>query len=153
MIALAPLECRHPRLGQSLWRLQVMRPQCLHAHAAPAGVLVWPAGHPGEVFLPSVASSPRTGGRSGSGRRAPLCVLPPSHRCVGYAPFWGPGVVPPPPDLESSGWLCAAPGGAVGCVCVCMMMALSDRVSLPSTTFCFYCCMMPIYRSAFESER
>eukprot|EP00670_Eutreptiella_braarudii_P024282 CAMPEP_0174346076 /NCGR_PEP_ID=MMETSP0811_2-20130205/1636_1 /TAXON_ID=73025 ORGANISM="Eutreptiella gymnastica-like, Strain CCMP1594" /NCGR_SAMPLE_ID=MMETSP0811_2 /ASSEMBLY_ACC=CAM_ASM_000667 /LENGTH=40 /DNA_ID= /DNA_START= /DNA_END= /DNA_ORIENTATION= len=40
MTALAPLECRHPRLGQSLWRLGVMRPQCLHAHAAPAGVLV-----------------------------------------------------------------------------------------------------------------
>ena len=58
MTALAPLECRHPRLGQSLWRLGVMRPQCLHAHAAPAGVLVCPAGRPGEVSLPSVASSP-----------------------------------------------------------------------------------------------
>ena len=40
MTALAPLESRHPRLGQSLWWLWVMRPQCLHAHAAPAGVLV-----------------------------------------------------------------------------------------------------------------
>ena len=40
MTALAPLECRHPRLGQSLWRLGVMRPQCLHARAAPAGVPV-----------------------------------------------------------------------------------------------------------------
>ena len=40
MTALAPLERRHPRLGQSLWRLGVMRPQCLHAHAASAGVLV-----------------------------------------------------------------------------------------------------------------
>ena len=35
MTALAPLESRHPRLGQSLWWLWVMRPQCLHAHAAP----------------------------------------------------------------------------------------------------------------------
>ena len=25
MTALAPLECRHPRLGQSIWRLGVMR--------------------------------------------------------------------------------------------------------------------------------
>ena len=39
MTALAPLESRHPRLGQSLWWLWVMRPRCLHAHAAPAGVL------------------------------------------------------------------------------------------------------------------
>ena len=29
MTALAPLECRHPRLGQSLWRLGVMKPQCV----------------------------------------------------------------------------------------------------------------------------
>ena len=57
--SLAPLESRHPRLGQSLWWLWVMRPRSLHAHAAPAGVLVCPAGRPGEVPLPSVASSPR----------------------------------------------------------------------------------------------
>ena len=58
MTALAPLESRHPRLGQSLWWLWVMSPQCLHAHAAPAGVLVCPVGRPGEVSLPSVASFP-----------------------------------------------------------------------------------------------
>ena len=40
MTALATLESRHPRLGQSLWWLWVMRPRCLHAHAAPAGVFV-----------------------------------------------------------------------------------------------------------------
>ena len=51
MTALAPLESRHPRLGQSLWWLWVMRPRCLHAHAAPAGVLVCPAGRPGGVSL------------------------------------------------------------------------------------------------------
>ena len=114
MTALAPLECRHPRLGQSLWRLGVMRPQCLHAHAAPAGVLVCPAGRPGEVSLPSIASSPRTGGGTGSGRRAPLvCAPPPSPACALHA-SWGLGVVPPPPNLESSGWLCTPPGGAVG---------------------------------------
>ena len=116
MTALAPLECRHPRLGQSLWRLGVMRPRCLHAHATPAGVLVCPAGRPGEVPLPSVASSPRAGGRTGSGRRAPLVCAPPpppSPACVLRA-SWGLGVVPPPPDLESSGWLCVPPGGAVG---------------------------------------
>ena len=38
MTALAPLESRHPRLGQSWW-LWVMRPRCLHAHAAPAALL------------------------------------------------------------------------------------------------------------------
>ena len=75
MTALAPLESRHPRLG--LWRLGVMRPRCLHVHAAPAGVLVCPAGRPGEVSLPSVASSPRAGGRTGSGRRTPLGFAPP----------------------------------------------------------------------------
>ena len=32
MTALAPLECRHPRLGQSLWRLGVMS-VCVYAHA------------------------------------------------------------------------------------------------------------------------
>ena len=73
MTALAPLESRHPRLGQSLWWLWVMRPRCLHAHAAPAGVLVCPAGRPGEVPLPSVASSPRAGGGTGSGLYA--CVV------------------------------------------------------------------------------
>ena len=77
MTALAPLESRHPCLGQSLWWLWVMRPRCLHAHAAPAGVLVCPAGRPGEVSLPSVASSPRAGGRTGSGRRTPLGLAPP----------------------------------------------------------------------------
>ena len=51
MTALAPLESCHPRLGQSLWWLWVMRPRCLHAHAAPAGVLVCPAGRPGEASL------------------------------------------------------------------------------------------------------
>ena len=29
MTALAPLESRHPRLGQSLWWLWVMRPRCV----------------------------------------------------------------------------------------------------------------------------
>ena len=48
------LKSRHPRLGQSLWWLWVMRPLCLHAHATPAGVLVCPAGRPVEVPLPSV---------------------------------------------------------------------------------------------------
>ena len=144
MTALAPLECRHPRLGQSLWRLGVMRPQCLHAHAAPAGVLVCPAGHPGEVSPPSVASSPRAGGGTGSGRRAPLvCAPPPPSPACALRAVWGLGVVPPPPDLESSGWLYAPPGGAVGrrrsgvgacpaagghtagvCVCVCVCMCL-----------------------------
>ena len=77
MTALAPLESRHPRLGQGLWWLWFMRPQCLHAHAAPAGVLVCPAGRPGGVSPPSVASSPRAGGGTGSGRRTPpgcVCV-------------------------------------------------------------------------------
>ena len=97
MTALAPLECCHPRLGQSLWRLGVMRPQCLHAHAAPAGVLVCPAGRPGEVPLPSVALPLRAGGGAGSGRRAPLvCVPSPSPACASRA-SWGLGVVPPPP--------------------------------------------------------
>ena len=114
MTALAPLGCRHPRLGQSLWRLGVMKPQCLLAHAAPAGVLVFPAGRPGEVSLPSVASSPRARGGTGSGRWAPLvCAAPSSPACASRA-SWGLGVVPPPPDPESSGWLCAPPGGAVG---------------------------------------
>ena len=114
MTALAPLECRHPRLGQSLWRLGVMRPQCLHAHAAPAGVLVCPAGRPGGVSLPSAASSPCAGGGAGSGRRAPLvCAPPPSLACA-LRVSWGLGVVPPPPVLVSSGWPCAPPGGAVG---------------------------------------
>ena len=118
MTALAPLECRHPCLGQSLRRLGVMRPQCLHARAAPAGVLVCPAGRPGEVTLPSVASPPRAGGGTGSGRRAPLLCAPPppSPACVSRA-SWGLGVAPPPPPppaLESSGWLCASPGSAAG---------------------------------------
>ena len=99
MTALAPLECRHPRLGQSLWRLGVMRPQCLHAHAAPAGVLVCTAGRPGVVSLPSVASSPRAGGGTGSGRQAPLVCAPPPppHRRVCYAPLGGWGLPPLPP--------------------------------------------------------
>ena len=96
MTALAPLESRHPRLGQSLWWLWVMRPRCLHVHAAPAGVLVCPAGRRGEVSLPSVASSPRAGGRTGAGRWTPLGFAPPpSPVCVSLA-FWGLGVVPPP---------------------------------------------------------
>ena len=131
MTALAPLESRHPRLGQSLWWLWVMRPRCLHAHAAPAGVLVCPAGRPGEVSLPSIALSPHAGGGTGSGRRTPLGYAPPSPAFASLA-FWGLGFVPPPPDLESSGWPCAPPGGAVGwghalqpctvclCVCVCV---------------------------------
>ena len=115
MTALAPLECRHPRLGQSLWRLGVMRPQCLHAHAAPAGVLVCPAGRPGEVSLPSVASPPRAGGGTGSGHRAPLVCAPPPLTGVCVTRLLGAGGCPPhPPALESSGWLCASPGGAVG---------------------------------------
>ena len=99
MTALAPLESRHPRLGQSLWWLWVMRPQCLHAHAAPAGVLVCPAGRPGEVSLPSVASSPRAGGGTGSGGRTPL------------------GYVPPPSPVFASLAFCA-------CVCVCVCACL-----------------------------
>ena len=114
MTALAPLESRHPRLGQSLWWLWVMRPQCLHAHAAPAGVLVCPAGHPGEVSLPSVASSPRAGGGTGSGRRAPLGYVPLPSPVFASLASWGLGFVLPPPDLASSGWLCAPPGGVVG---------------------------------------
>ena len=75
-----------------------MRPQCLHARAAPAGVLVCPAGHPGEMPLPSVALSPRAGGRTGSGRRAPLvCAPPPPHRRVRHAPLGGWGLSPLPP--------------------------------------------------------
>ena len=98
MTALAPIKSRHPRLGQSLWWLWVMRPQCLHAHASPAGVLVCPAGRPGEASLPSVASSPRAGGRTGSGRRTPLeCAPPPPHRRVCHAPFGGWGLSPLPP--------------------------------------------------------
>ena len=100
MTALAPLKSRHPRLGQSLWWLWVMRPRCLHAHAAPAGVLVCPAGRPGEVPLPSVASSPRAGGGTGSGRRTPL----------GYVPL-------PSPVFA---FVCVCVGGCVGgCVWVC----------------------------------
>ena len=98
MTALTPLESRHPRLGQSLWWLWVMRPRCLHAHAAPAGVLVCPAGRPGEVPLPSVASSPRAGGGTGSGRRAPLGYVPlPSPGFASLA-SWGLGFVLPPPS-------------------------------------------------------
>ena len=97
MTALAPLECRHPRLGQSLWRLGVMRPQCLHARAAPAGVLVCPAGRPGEVSLPSVASPPRAGGGTGSRRRAPLVCDPPASPACASRASWGLGVAPPPP--------------------------------------------------------
>ena len=98
MTAPAPLECRHPRLGQSLWRLGVMRPQCLHAHAAPAGVLVCPAGRPGEVSLPSVASSPCASGGAGSGCRAPLVrAPPPPHRRVLDASLGGWGLSPLPP--------------------------------------------------------
>ena len=85
MTALAPLESCHPRLGQSLWWLWVMRPRCLHAHAAPASMLVCPAGRPGGVSPPSVASSPRAGGGTGSGRRAPLGYVPlpsPVFECV-----------------------------------------------------------------------
>ena len=114
MTALAPLESRHPRLGQGLWWLWDMRPRCLHAHAAPAGVLVCPAGRPGEVPLPSVASSPRAGGGTGSGRRAPLGYAPLPSPVFASLASWGLGFVLPPPDLESSGWLCAPPGGAVG---------------------------------------
>ena len=114
MTALAPLENRHPRLGQSLWWLWVMRPQCPHAHAAPAGVLVCPAGRPGEVSLPSVASSPRAGGGTGSGRRTPLGYVPLPSPVFASLAFWGLGFVLPPPDPESSGWLCAPPGGAMG---------------------------------------
>ena len=98
MTALAPLEYPHPRLGQSLWRPGVMRPQCLHAHAAPAGVLVCPAGRPWEVSLPSVASSPRAPGVGlalGAGR--PWCVPPPPHRRMRYAPLGGWGLSPLPP--------------------------------------------------------
>ena len=84
MTALAPLESRHPRLGQSLWWLWVMRPRCLHAHAAPAGVLVCPVGRPGEASPPSVSSPPRAGGGTGS-----VCV------CRG-------GVDPPEPPHQNS---------------------------------------------------
>ena len=83
MTALTPLECRHPPLGQSLWRLRVTKPHCLHAHAAPVGVLVCPAGRPREVPLPYVASSPCAKGAAGSGHRAHLvCASPPSPACV-----------------------------------------------------------------------
>ena len=95
----------------------VMRPQCLHARAAPAGVLVCPAGRPGEVSLPSVASPPRAGGGTGSGRRAPLVCAPPPLTGVCVTRLLGAGGCPPPPPaaaLESSGWLCASPGGAAG---------------------------------------
>ena len=126
MTALAPLECRHPRLGQSLWWLWVMRPRCLHAHAAPAGVLVCPAGHPGEVSLPSVASSPRAGGGTGSGRRTPLGFAPPPppHRRLRHSPFGGWGSSPLPPTwspLAGSAHPQAAQwSGVLVCVCVCV---------------------------------
>ena len=97
MTALAPLECRHPRLGQSLWRLGVMRPQCLHAHAAPAGVLVCPAGRPGGVSLPSVASSPCASGGASSRRRAPLVRAPPPLTRVCVTRLLGAGGCPPSP--------------------------------------------------------
>ena len=114
MTALAPLECRHPRLGQSLWRLGVMRPQCLHAHAAPAGVLVCPAGRPGEVSLPSVASSPCASGGADSGRRAPLVRAPP----------------PPPPPPTSPACVCV-------CVCVWLLCTISEgKGRLKSWTLC-----------------
>ena len=100
MTALAPLECRHPRLGQSLWRLGVMRPQCLHAHAAPAGVLVCPAGRPGEVSLPSVASSPCARVGAGSGRRAPLVCAPPPLTGVCVTHLLGAGGCPPFPPTR-----------------------------------------------------
>ena len=77
MTALAPLESRYPRLGQSLWWLWVMRPRCLHAHAAPAGVLFCPVGHPGEACPPSVSSSQRAGG--GTTRSHRMC---PHTQCV-----------------------------------------------------------------------
>ena len=94
MTALAPLESRHPRLGQSLWWLWVMRPRCLHAHAAPAGVLV------------CVCVGGRRGGGGGafeSGAAAASALEAPSHggsclrasflvritpRTPAPAPFW-----------------------------------------------------------------
>ena len=92
MTALAPLECRHPRLGQSLWRLGVMRRQCLHAHAA----LLRPAcSFSRRAILgrcPSPPSlrprAPGVGLALGAGR--PWCVLPPppSPACALRA-FWG----------------------------------------------------------------
>ena len=95
MTALAPLESRHPRPGQSLWWLWVMRPRCLHAHATPAGVLVCPAGRPGEVSLPSVASSPHAGGGTDSRRREPLGYAPPPRPLT--TRLLGAGVRPPSP--------------------------------------------------------
>ena len=112
MTALAPLECRHPRLGQSLWRLGVMRPQCLHApcrsgrRARLPGGPSWGGVSPLRRFVPV---------RRGWGwlwaPGAPGVCSPPSPACV-LRVSWGLGVVPPPPDLVSSGWLCAPPGGA-----------------------------------------
>ena len=148
MSALAPLECRHPRLGQSLWRLGVMRPQCLHTHAAPAGVLVCPAGRPGEVSLPSAASSPCARGGAGSGRRAPLvCAPPPPPTGVCVTRLLGAGGSPPPPPRPGVLWLAlraprrrsgvgarpAAGGHIAGtrgcpwCVCVCVCVCVRAR--------------------------
>ena len=146
MTALAPLESRHPRLGQSLWWLWVMRPRCLHAHAAPAGVLVCLAGRPGEVSLPSVASGPCAGGGTGSGRRTPLGYAPPPSLVFASLAFWGLGFVPLPPTWsplagsahpQAAQWGGGSPcgrgahrrhsqvplvpsGTAVACVCVCV---------------------------------
>ena len=88
MTALAPLESRHPRLGQSLWWLWVMRPRCLHAHAAPAGVLVCPAGRPGEVPLPSVTSSPCVCVMESPARASSLLYYTLGLRAVGNDGRW-----------------------------------------------------------------
>ena len=118
MTALAPLECRHPRLGQSLWRLGVMRPQCLHAHATLASVLVCPCSFARQAALGRCLSPPSLRPRApvvglalGAGR--PWCVPPPPLTGVCVTRLLGAGGCPPSPRPGVL-WLALRAGGAVG---------------------------------------
>ena len=94
MTALAPLECRHPRLGQSLWRLGVMRPQCLHAHAAPAAFSFARRAVLGRCLSPPSLRPRAPGVRLALGAGRPWCVLPPPSPACALRASWGLGVVP-----------------------------------------------------------
>ena len=98
MTALAPLESRHPRLGQSLWWLWFMRPRCLHAHALrPACSFARRAVLGRCLSPPSLRPrAPGVGLALGAGRPWGM-PPPPSLPVFASLAFWGLGFDPLPP--------------------------------------------------------
>ena len=92
MTALAPLESRHPRLGQSLWWLWVMRPRCLHAHAAPPACLFARRAVLGRCLSPLSLRLRAPGVELALGAERPGGMSPSPHRSLRHSPLGGWGV-------------------------------------------------------------